>query len=180
MSEPTPLNYKAELSKAMDMLSADPGARFIGYGVKRGRAMGTMKGVAESQLIETPVAENLMVGLGTGLALRGLKPLVFIERCDFLTNSMDALVNHLDKISLISRGEFNPTAIIRVVVGNRTKGLQTGVTHTQDFSIAMTHMLTTTKVVRLETADQIVPAYTQAIADLGKCSTVLFEYKDNL
>lgn len=174
------VTYKGEMTRAMEMLAADKATRFIGYGVKQGRAMGTLKGVNAEQLVETPVAENLMVGLAVGMSLYGLKPLVFIERCDFLLNAADALVNHLDKMALISHGEFNPTAIIRVVVGNRMKGLQTGATHIQDFSKAFEGMLQCIPVVVLKNTHDIVPAYEWALHRLGTASTVLFEYKDLL
>ena len=63
------MTYRDELTLAMDNLAADKATRFIGYGVKiGGRALGTLKNVPDAQLIETPVAENLMVGLATGLS----------------------------------------------------------------------------------------------------------------
>lgn len=175
-----PLSYKGELARAMLMLAEDPARRFLGYGVVQGRAMGTMKGIDVRQMVETPVAENLMVGMATGMALHGIRPVVFIERCDFLLNAADALVNHLDKMSLISRGEFKPAAIIRVVVGNRTNGLQTGATHVQDFSEAFDSMLQTIPVVVLKKPEDIYGAYLAARDRilLNSISTVLFEYKD--
>lgn len=135
------MTYKEEITAAMDALASDPQVRFIGYGVRHGKAMGTLRNVSESQLIETPVAENLMVGLAIGLALKGLRPVVFIERFDFILNALDAIVNHLDKIERMSRGEFAPAVILRVVVGNRNKPLFTGETHTQDFTRAMREMV---------------------------------------
>jgi pyruvate/2-oxoglutarate/acetoin dehydrogenase E1 component len=123
----------------MESLAADPLVRFVGYGVRiGGRAQGTLKNVPDSQLIEMPVAENLMVGFAIGLALKGLKPVVFIERFDFILNALDAIVNHLDKIETISRGEFKPAMILRIVVGNKSKPLFTGETHTQDFTMRST------------------------------------------
>ena len=134
--------YKEEITAAMDSLASDPLVRFVGYGVRYGgKAMGTLRNVPESQLIETPVAENLMVGLAIGMALKGLRPVVFIERFDFILNAMDAIVNHLDKIETMSRGEFAPSVILRVVVGNCCKPLYTGETHTQDFTKAMREMV---------------------------------------
>ena len=127
------MTYKEIITEAMTSLAQDPDVCFVGYGVTRGKAMGTLAKVNPAQLIETPVAENLMVGLATGLALRGRKPVVFIERCDFLLNALDAIVNHLTKINVMSRGEFKPAIILRVVIGNRDKPLFTGETHTQDF-----------------------------------------------
>ena len=135
------MSYKDELTKANTQLALDPKTRFIGYGLKKGRALGTLKEVADSQIIEMPVAENLMMGFAIGLSLNGYLPVVFIERMDFLMNAMDAMVNHLDKIKKISDGEFFPKVIIRCIVGNTDKPLYTGVTHTQDFTHGLRKMV---------------------------------------
>ncbi len=177
------MTYKGELCSAMTALAADPLVRFIGYGIRIGKAGGTLKDVAESQLIETPVAENLMVGMAIGLALKGLKPVVFIERFDFILNALDAIVNHLDKLNDISRGEFNPCIILRVVVGNKEKPLFTGPTHCQDFSEAMRHLVNF-PIFRLTEPDPIQGHYAAALRSLSKPyeahrnSTMLVEYKD--
>jgi len=161
----------------MELLAQDKLARFIGYGVTKGRAMGTLKNVQESQLIETPVAENLMVGLATGMSLAGLHPVVFIERFDFILNAADAIVNHLDKIERMSGGEFKPAVILRVVVGNKKKPLYTGETHTQDFTEAFRKMLRMT-VLTFEDSS-ITAAYRYAAAGFERgYSTMIVERKD--
>jgi len=169
--------YKDELTAAMDALAADPLVLFVGYGVKIGRAMGTLKNVQDSQLIEMPVAENLMVSFAIGLSLKGLKPVVFIERFDFILNAMDAIVNHLDKIGEISHGEFTPTVILRIVVGNRDKPLFTGKTHTQDFSYGLRQFVKF-PVIQLVHPNEITWRYKLAHQTLGNTSTALVEYKD--
>lgn len=171
--------YREQLTLAMDNLAADKAVRFIGYGVKIGaRALGTLKNVPEDRLVETPVAENLMVGLATGMSLAGLRPLVFIERMDFILNALDAIVNHLGAAKKISRGQFQPAAILRVVVGNRHKPLYTGLTHVQDFTEAVRQMVDF-PVVRLTDTEQIASAYFEAHEGLhcGR-STMLVEHKD--
>lgn len=175
------MTYKEQLTLAMDNLAADKATRFIGYGVKiGGRALATLKNVPDAQLIETPVAENLMVGLATGLSLAGLRPVVFIERMDFILNALDAIVNHLGAAKKISRGQFRPAAILRVVVGNRHKPLYTGPTHVQDFTDAI-RLMVDFPVVRLTEPQQIAPAYFEAHEGLhcGR-STMLVEHKDLL
>jgi len=171
-------SYKNELKLAMEDLAQDPKVRFIGYGVRiGGRALGTLKNIPDWQLIEMPVAENLLVGFAIGLSLKGFKPVVFIERFDFIWNASDAIVNHLDKIGMMSRYEFNPTVILRIVVGNRQKPLFTGETHTQDHTHALRHMVSF-PVLRLTAAEQIRRQYRNAYEALGKFSTALVEYKD--
>ncbi len=175
---PKPLSYKDELTKAMESLAKDPLVRFVGYGVKiGGRAGGTLKNVSDSQLIEMPVAESLMVSFAIGLSLKGLKPVVFIERFDFILNALDAIVNHLDKIATISHGEFEPTMILRIVVGNSRKPLFTGKTHTQDFSVAL-RALVSFPVIQLQDASQIAYEYDISHTMMNGYSRALVEYKD--
>ena len=178
--------YRDALTEAMTEIAKDPMSRFIGYGLTRPEsaglkagAAGTLVGVPMDQRIECMTAENLMVGLAIGLSLKGYKPLVFFERADFLLCAMDAIVNHADKISEMSRGQFNPAIIFRVVVGNRTKPLYTGVTHTRNYAEAMRHMVAFS-VVELRNAVQVEVEYTCAIVR-QQCehqSTMLIEFKD--
>lgn len=174
------MTYKESLTAAMTELARDPACVFLGYGITHGRAMGTLRDVPASQLIETPVAENLMVGLAIGLSLKGRKPVVFFERFDFVLNAADAIVNHLNAAATISRGEFKPAVILRVVVGNKTKPLFTGETHTQDFSVAFRSMVFF-PVVTAWTAQEVTQLYAEAKRrqDSGE-SMMIVEYKDLL
>lgn len=171
--------YKEALTAAMVDLASDPTVRFIGYGVKiGGRAHGTLKAIPEAQLIETPVAENLMVGLAIGMSLAGLRPVVFIERFDFILNALDAIVNHLDKIETMSRGQFKPAVILRVVVGNKDKPFFTGATHTQDFTSALSAMVKFA-VWGMKSAAAVSNCYSAAKERQKRGeSSMLIEYKD--
>lgn len=172
------MTYKEALTTSMDQLAEDPRTLFLGYGMLIGRAAGTLNKVPSEQIIETTLAENLMVGMATGLSLTGRLPVVFFERADFLLNAADAIVNHLNAMSIISDNEFEPAVIIRVVIGNSKKPLFTGHTHTQDFSKAFRNMVDFPVVV-LESAEDILPAYETARNNqLAGLSTMLFERKD--
>lgn len=166
----------------MEMLCSDPKFRFIGYGLLNGKgANGTAKMVPNEQTVEVTVCEQLMMGMAQGMAMCGYKPLVLVERMDFVLCCLDALVNHLDKCAEISRGEFNPCCIIRIVVGNRNKPLFTGPTHVQDFTEAL-HLMLKMPVIKLLTAEDVMTGYREAKAnqDAGVCSTCLVEMKDLL
>lgn len=169
----------------MTMLGKDPLTRFIGYGLTKpdsaglaAGAAGTLVGVPMQQRIETPVAENLMAGLAIGLSLKGYKPVVFYERFDFVINALDAIVNHADKIGEMSRGQFKPAIIFRVVVGNYSKPLFTGVTHTRNHAKAVREMVSF-PVVELNSTELVGIEYGRA-----KCgfesgfSSMLVEFKD--
>ena len=138
------MTYKDAIQISMEKLAKDPKVIFLGYNVKYGsKANGTLINIPDSQLIETPVAENLIVSTAIGLSLEGFKPVAYIERFDFMLNAIDAIVNHLDKIKELSNNEFNPEVMIRTVIGNKQKPLFTGKTHTQDFTNAFKSLVKT-------------------------------------
>ena len=169
------MTYKDEITMGNTQLAQDPKTRFIGYGLTKGRAMGTLSGVPENQIVEMPVAENLLLGVAIGMTLTGLKPVVFIERMDFLMNCMDALVNHLDKIKDISQGEFDPKVIIRCIVGNTKKPLYTGATHVQDFSEALRKMV---NIPVYQLTDPGMAKVTYSVVPERAKSAIIVEYKD--
>lgn len=128
----TELSYKQAVTEAMTELGND-GSIFIGYSLIPGDAMGTLKSVSYNQKIETPVAENLMVGLAIGMSFEGFKPVVYFERHDFMLVAADAIANHMDKIEHISHGEFKCPVILKTVVDDG--GLfYSGPTHSQNFT----------------------------------------------
>lgn len=179
-SLPAVVGYKEELTRSMEYLAQDPLVRFVGYGLQKGRALGTLKNVSLDKMPcqgEMPVAEDFMVRFAIGLSMKGLKPVVFLERFDFVPNADDAIINHLDKMYEISRGEFRPTVILRVVVGNREKPLFTGETHTQDLSKFYAGVLSF-PVVELKRPETVFIHYKSAHALFGRRSTMLVEYKD--
>ena len=129
------MKYQEAIKQEMEKLAKDDKVIFVGYNISYGsKAYGTLNDVPKEKKLETPVAENLMVGLCTGLAIEGFKPVLFFERHDFMLIALDSLLNHLDKIESMSRGEYkSPPIIIRAVVG-ATKPLYPGPQHLQDFT----------------------------------------------
>jgi len=175
------MTYKESLTNQMNSFARDPLAIFVGYGLLNGKGgNGTLKNIPNSKVCEVTVAENLMMGMAMGLALKGLRPMVILERFDFIGNCFDALVNHIDKAAIISRGQWNPGVIVRVVVGNSRKPLFTGATHVQDFTEAFRKILRM-PVYRVTTPDEVAAGYEAAIADQKQNrSTMIVELKDNL
>ena len=126
------ISYKDAMIQSMTELG-EQGAIFIGYNVKYGNAIGTLKNVPDDQKLETPVAENLMAGLAIGMSFEGFLPVIYYERHDFMLVAADAIVNHIDKIERISHGEFKCPVIIRAVTADAGP-FYSGITHSQDFT----------------------------------------------
>jgi len=171
------MKYKEVLRQSMISLSKDKNCRFIGYGVKYGaKGNGSLMGVNENQLIETTVSENLMVGMAIGMSIIGLKPVVYIPRYDFVIDALDSIVNHLDKIDKISKGDFIPKVLIRTVVGGTKTPLYTGLTHVQDFTEAISKMVSF-PVIKMKTSKDVAKYF--QFASKWETSMILAEIKDN-
>lgn len=171
------LTYKAAIEQSMTMLGRDPLVRFCGYGLLKGKNGCGLREVPDAQICEFTVAEGLMTSAAIGMSLMGLKPVVLIERADFLWNAMDAIVNHLDAIDTISKGEFHPTIILRIIIGNKHGPLYTGHTHTQDNSTALKHAVRF-PVFKARTSEEILAAYDMAYKNLSRHSMAIYEEKD--
>ena len=112
------IGYKDTIKTSMEQLAALPDTVFIGYNLKYGSKMyGTMSDVSNERILEMPVAEALMIGMATGMALAGMLPVLIFERMDFMLLASDQIINHLSRIMTLSKGQYNPKVIIRAIVG---------------------------------------------------------------
>ncbi|MFW9991913.1 MAG: hypothetical protein ACFFD4_07615 [Candidatus Odinarchaeota archaeon] len=171
------VNYKEEVSKAMRMLALQSETIFLGQSVRYpGHAMfGTMEGVPDKKRIEMPVAEDMQMGISTGLALQGIIPISIYPRWDFLILATNQLINHLDKMEEMSNGEFTPKVIIRTMVGSMTP-LRNGPQHRQDHTKAYQSLVTNIDVYRLEEAEDVFRVYMRALR--SRRSSIVVEVGD--
>jgi len=99
------MKYKGELTRSMEFLAQDERTIFLGQSVKySGNAIfNTLESIDDSKKIETPVFEDVQMGLSIGLALNGFVSISCYPRFDFLLLACNQLVNHLDKIEYMSK-----------------------------------------------------------------------------
>jgi hypothetical protein len=167
------IKYLDAVRQSNESLAHD-GAIFIGYNTRcGGRAYGAFKNIPDDQLLETPLAENLMLGLGMGMSLEGFRPVVFFERHEFLMNAMDAIVNSLDIIETISDGEYRMPVIIKAVAGS-VKPFYAGLSHSQNFSDKIRNFVHF-PVYAPETGAEVLTAY--ELAKAAKGPTMISEMK---
>lgn len=152
------VTYKEELIRAMEWLGQKSNTVFIGYNVKCGPRMnGTLPTLPPSRSIETPVAENLIMGLAMGISLKGYRPIVCFERMDFTLACADAIFNHLDKLPKLSGNQFTFPVIIRVCVGCN-EPIDPGLQHMCDYTKMFQENLEF-PVITLDSPNMIVPWY---------------------
>ncbi len=76
----------------------------------------------------SPVSESAIVGIGAGMALRGLRPVVEIMFGDFSALAADQIINSLSKFAGMYNGQVEVPVVIRTPMGGR-RGY--GPTHSQ-------------------------------------------------
>jgi pyruvate/2-oxoglutarate/acetoin dehydrogenase E1 component len=171
------MKYFDELCRAMQLLAQDKRTLFLGQAVAvPGTAMtNTLKNVAPEKLVEMPVCEELQMGMSVGLALQGHIPVSIYPRWNFLLLAVNQVVNHLDKLSMISG--YRPKVIIRTGIGSE-RPLHPQHQHVGDFTEAFRLMCKTIEVIRLDEPDLIFPAYQKALTREDGRSTIVVEYGD--
>jgi len=173
------MKYFEELKRSMNYLANNKKTIFIGQAVEvPGTAMSnTLKDINSKKLLELPVAEEMQMGITTGLALEGNIPVSIFPRWNFLLLAMNQLINHLDKVSIMSNNGFNVKAIIRTGVGSQ-RPLHPQYQHIGDFTDSVKKMCSTIDVISLKEANDIFPSYEKALNRKDGRSTILVEFGD--
>ena len=173
------MKYFDELKRSMTFLAHDPRTVFIGQAVAvAGTAMtNTLKDVPPDRLIELPVFEEMQMGMTTGMALTGLVPVSIFPRWNFLLCAINQLVNHLDKVQVMSNHGYKTKAIVRTGIGSQ-RPLHPQHQHVGDYTEALRAMCSTIEIIRLEEPSDIFPAYERALLREDGRSTILVEYGD--
>ncbi|MBI5570913.1 MAG: hypothetical protein HY914_13300 [Desulfomonile tiedjei] len=173
------LTYASEIRRGIDYLASHEKTVFLGQSVAYpGNVIyGTLAHLAPAKKIELPVFEDTQMGISIGLALQGYIPVSVFPRFNFLLLAVNQLVNHLDKIHVLTKGQVKPKVIIKTMVGS-TRPLHPGIQHCGDFTEAFKMLLENVEVIKLEDPAQILPAYQKALEREDGKSTLLVELGD--
>ena len=88
------------------------------------------------RVLDTPIAEGVIIGAANGAAMAGLKPVAELMTINFAFLAMDQIVNHSAKLRSMFGGQFNVPVVIRAVGGG---GRQLGATHSQTPDAVFAH-----------------------------------------
>ena len=173
------MKYFEELKKSMNYLAKNKRTIFLGQAVKvEGTAMSnTLKEINSRKLIELPVAEEMQMGMTNGLAINGLIPVSIFPRWNFLLLAINQLINHLDKIKLMSNDSYKTKVIVRTGIGSE-RPLHPQYQHVGDFTDAVKKMCSNIEVIKLNETKDIFPAYKKALEREDGKSTIVVEYGD--
>lgn len=170
-------NYTDEIIKSMNFLSSKKETIFLGQSVSYpGNLLyKTLKQIKPKKKIELPVFEEVQLGMSLGMSLNGMLPITCFPRFDFLICGMNQLVNHCDKLELITMKQYKPGMIIRVLVGAK-KPLDGGEQHTQNYVYFLKNILKTIKIHDLNNAKTVFRSYKEAYTN--KKINLMVEYSE--
>lgn len=91
---------------------------------------GLQERYGNDRVMDSPIAENALVGWAIGAATEGLRPVVEIMFSDFVLLALDQIVNLGAKLRFMSNGQFSVPLVIRMPGGG---GTNHGPQHSQSF-----------------------------------------------
>jgi len=127
----------------------DPNVFIMGEDVaEAGTPFKVLSGLVEEfgreRVMDTPISEPGFTGLGVGAAITGMRPVIDIMFGDFLTLTMDQIVNQAAKIHYMSGGRMNAPIVFRTTMGatrrsaaQHSQSLQAWVSHVPGLKVAI-------------------------------------------
>jgi 2-oxoisovalerate dehydrogenase E1 component beta subunit len=129
--------------QAMDEeLARDDSVFLVGEDVgRRGGVFRATQGLfekhGEERVIDSPLAELSIVGIGVGAALYGLRPICEIQFADFIHPAFNQIVNEAAKMCYRSKGDWLVPMVIRAPYGG---GIGGGLYHSQSVEAFFAHV----------------------------------------
>ena len=136
------LTMSEALNEAIhEQMAADPGVFVIGEDIgMHGGLFGVTKDLLEAygpqRVIDSPISEAAIAGMGVGGALVGCRPIVELQISDFATLTMDQIANHAAKWRYMSGGQVSVPMVLRGPISN---GIGMAAQHSQSLEAWFVH-----------------------------------------
>ncbi len=98
---------------------------------------GLQKEFGERRVVDTPISEQAIIGLGVGAAVTGLRPIVDIMFMDFICVAFDQIVNQAAKLKYMFGG--SATIPLTITTGGGA-GLSAAAQHSQSLEALLCHI----------------------------------------
>ena len=89
------------------------------------------------RVVDTPLAESVIVGMAIGMAAQGLKPIVELQFMGFIYPAVDQIINHAARLRNRTRGRITCPMVIRAPFGG---GIHAPEHHSESTEALFAHM----------------------------------------
>ncbi len=137
------LSYREAVRDALSVaMRSDDGVFIMGEDIaEMGGSMAVTQGMLDEfgpeRVRNTPISEMAIVGAGIGAAMQGMRPVVEIMYEDFLTLSLEQIVNQAAKHRYMSGGQLKVPLTVRTQGG---AGWSPGAQHAQQLEAWLCHI----------------------------------------
>jgi pyruvate dehydrogenase E1 component beta subunit len=130
-------------------MERDPDVFLIGEDVAAaggafGGSRGLLKAFGPLRVRDTPISEEVIVGLGLGAAMTGKRPIVEVMFMDFFGICLDQIANQAAKMHYLYQGAFKVPLVIRTLVAaemgigpHHSQSLEAWVGHVPGLKVVM-------------------------------------------
>ena len=143
LQEERNLTYVGSIAEAVDgVLSEQENAFVAGEDVAgAGGVFGSFRGLldkyGDQRVIDTPISEEGIIGLGVGAAATGLRPIIDIMFMDFMGECMDEIANQMAKMRYMFGGSAKLPITIITMSG---AGINMAAQHSQSLEVWICHL----------------------------------------
>src|SRR5213083_656573 len=144
------LTYGEAVKEAIaEEMRRDPRVFLIGEDVaEAGHPFKVLTGLVQEfgtkRIIDTPISEPGYAGIGVGAAMTGMRPIVDVMFGDFITLTMDQMVNQAAKAHYMSGGKIKVPIVFRTTLGatrrsaaQHSQSLHAWVAHVPGLKVAL-------------------------------------------
>ncbi len=98
---------------------------------------GLLKEFGSRRVVDTPITEHAIAGLGVGAAFAGLRPIVEFMTFNFAMQAMDQIINSAAKTRYMSGGQMDCPIVFR---GPNGAAARVAAQHSQDYAAWYSHV----------------------------------------
>ena len=137
------ISYLEAINQALhEEMERDKNVFMAGIDIaERGDVFGATQGLytkyGKARIMDTPIAENGIIGLAIGSAARGLRPVVTIMFMDFIGVCFDQILNQMAKMKYMYGGKVK---LPLVVLTNAGAGTSSAAQHSQSLEALICHI----------------------------------------
>jgi pyruvate/2-oxoglutarate/acetoin dehydrogenase E1 component len=161
------ITQQMEADKRVFLMGEDVGV----YGGAFGLTVGMIEKFGPNRIIDTPISEQAITGMGIGAAIMGMRPIIEIMFSDFLMLALEQVANQAAKIHYMFGGKVAVPLVIRAPSGG---GTGAAAQHSQSIEAIM-HHIPGLKIIMPSTPYDAKGLLASAIKDPNP--VIMFEHK---